>query len=255
MAGLPYGDLGLQPISNKSFDDNERPRVSEFPRIPRGLSLRKLLLIGSNKVKPSEKDKKYVRVAEALRKWCGKDPFSRGIMGFSEVIIERIGREVLSQVLMDLEKRGLGLSPVLLREALRSRGLDVSPGFADLLFSCLKHTGMCIVIRAVFPSNSVESKVLTLLRAKGSLKFSDILKKVENPESAVLDLLKKGLVEVHYRGKKLELSEVSRFEGLSEEEIVGIPSVFLTRVQEFDGRVSYRIMIPLSARVTLKWIY
>ncbi|RSN78055.1 hypothetical protein [Candidatus Methanodesulfokora washburnensis] len=227
----------------------------ELPKIPQGLSLKKLLLIGSNRIKPSERDKKYMRAIEVLRKWCGKDPFSRGIMGFSEEIIEKIGKEVLNQAIIDLEERGLGLSPVLLRESLKSRGLNINLGFAELLFSCMKQAGLCITVRAVFPSSSMESKILTFLRIKGSTKFSDIFKKFGCPESAVLNLLKRGFVEVYYKGKPLKLDGVSKFEGLSEREIKGIPDVFLARVKEFDGGFSYRIIIPLSAKVSLKWSY
>ena len=61
-------------------------------------------------------------------------------------------------------------------------------------------------------------------------------------------------MEVHYRRKQLKLDKIDKFEGLSEEEIREIPDVFLAKVKMFDGSFSYRVAIPSSARVSLKWI-
>jgi hypothetical protein len=228
---------------------------TELPRIPRGLSLEKLVRVGNNEIDPSKVNKKYLRAIEILKKWCDGDLFSGGIRGFSEAVIEKIGREFVNQVLKDLEEKGLGLSPMLLREAFKARGVEINLGFAELLYKCIKHVGISIDIRAVvLPAVSDESKVLALVKAKGSVKFLEIYKKVENPEITVLNLVKKGLVEVHYRRKQLKLDKIDKFEGLSEEEIREIPDVFLAKVKMFDGSFSYRVAIPSSARVSLKWI-
>jgi hypothetical protein len=227
----------------------------ELPKLPKRLSLEKLVLIGSNETKPGEKDERYVKTVEILKGWCGKDPFNRGVMGFCEEILDNVGREVIEQAIKDLEERGFGLNPISLKEALRSRGLDINPGFAELLYSCLKHTGLCIPIRSVFPSTSDESKIITFLRMKGSVRFSDIYRKVGRSEETVLNLLKRGLVNISYRGKMLELDGIDRFEDLSEEEVKKIPDIFLEKIKDFDGRMSYRIVIPLSARVSLRWNY
>lgn len=221
----------------------------DLPKLPSNLSLEKLLLAGTGKLR----DKRYERAVQALRKWCGDDPFRRGPRGFSEEIIRRIGEELINETLRTMEERNLGLNPVILREALKMRGINANSGFSELLFKCLKQIGACIEVRAVFPSSSNESKLLTFLKLKGDAKYLDIYKKFGSSENALLNLLKQGAVEISYRGKSLKLNGVERFEGLSEEEIKGIPEVFVTRVEEFDGKFSYRISIPLSAKVSLRW--
>jgi hypothetical protein len=228
---------------------------TELPRIPRGLSVKKLVRIGSNEIDPTKVNKKYLRAVEVLKRWYSGDPFSGGIRGFSDAVIEKIGRELVNQVLKDLENNGLGLSPMLLREAFKAKGVEMNLGFAELLYKCLSIVGMGMSVRAVvLPTLSEESKVLALVKAKGSVRFLEIYKKVENPEITVLNLVKKGLVEVHYRRKQLKLDKIDKFEGLSEEEIRDIPDVFLAKVKMFDGSLSYRVAIPSSARVSLKWI-
>ncbi len=221
----------------------------DLPKLPPKLSLEKLLLAGTGKLK----DKRYERAAQVIREWCGDDPFRRGTRGLSEEIIRRIGENLISEILRILEEKNLGLNPVYLREVLRIRGVNANLGFSELLYKCLKQVGACIEVRIVLPSSSTESKLLTFLRLKGSVKYLDIFRKFGSSESAILNLIKQDKIEISYRGRLLKLDGIERFEGLSEEEIKGIPEVFVTRVEEFDGKLSYRISIPLSARVSLKW--
>jgi hypothetical protein len=141
---------------------------TELPKIPRGLSIKRLVRIGSNEIDPTKVNKKYLRAVEVLKRWYSGDPFSGGIRGFSEVVIEKIGRELVNQVLKDLEDNGFGLSPMLLREAFKVKGVEMNLGFAELLYKCLNNVGMSVGIRAVvLPTISEGSKVLALVKAKG----------------------------------------------------------------------------------------
>ncbi|MEZ0346163.1 MAG: hypothetical protein ABWK01_06405 [Infirmifilum sp.] len=211
--------------------------------------MEKLLLAGTGRLE----DKRYRRAAQILGEWLGSNPFLRGKRGLSEEVIRGVGEGLVSEILMEIEERNAGVSPFILREALIKRGFDANPGFSELLYKCLKEVGACFEVRAVLPSSSAESKVLAFLRIKGSVKYSDIVRKFGRSEDALLNLLKKGIIEISYRNVLLRLDGVERFEGLSEEEVRGIDRAFLTRVEGFGGEHSYRISIPLAARVSLKW--
>jgi len=201
-----------------------------------------------------EREKEYVRAVQELRVWLGDDAFKKGVMGLVKEILERIGDDVLEDVIKVLEEKRVGLNPQTLREAFRLKGFEVKAGFAELVYKCLKEAGKCIEIRAVtLPVSTTESGILTLLRLRGPMKFSQLSRRFPDTKEAVLNLLKKELITVSYGRKTLSLEGINDPNRLLDSEIKRVPEAFLVKIRGFKGESFYQVSIPSGAKVSLKW--